>query len=119
MLEAESFDCNNSTTFRLPSAVNELCSSNTEINDVSHGKWNNNKSGSYSNRQWNNKDNKPWNKQDNNSKSFQGNDKKPWNKDQKQWQNKGLKPWQTNKESKPKDACTTITKDVKYFCPTG
>ena len=28
MLEAESFDRNNSTTFRLPSAVNELCNSN-------------------------------------------------------------------------------------------
>ena len=23
------------------------------------------------------------------------------------------------KESKPKDACITVTKDVKYFCPTG
>ena len=103
----------------MPSAVNELCSSNSEINEVSYSRWNNNKSGSYSNKQWNNKDNKPWNKQDNNSKSFQGNDKKPWNKDQKQWQNKDLKPWQTNKESKPKDACITVTKDVNYFCPTG
>ena len=24
-----------------------------------------------------------------------------------------------NKESKPKDACITVTKDVKYFCSTG
>ena len=119
MLEAESYDHNNSTTFRLPSAVNELCSSNSEINEVSHDSWNNNRSGSYGNKQWNNKDNKPWNKQVNNSKSFQGNDRKPWHKYQKQWQNKDLKPWQNNKKPKPKDACITITKDVKYFCPTG
>ena len=26
---------------------------------------------------------------------------------------------QNNKESEPKDACITVTKDVKYFCPTG
>ena len=26
---------------------------------------------------------------------------------------------QSNKESKPKDTCITVTKDVKYFCPTG
>ena len=25
----------------------------------------------------------------------------------------------SNKESKPKDICITVTKDVKYFCPTG
>ena len=37
--------------------------------------------------------------------------KKPWNKDHKKQYG--------NKESKPKDACITITKDVKYFCPTG
>ena len=46
-------------------------------------------------------------------------DKKPWqNKDQKPW-NKDHKKQYGNKESKPKDACITITKDVKYFCPTG
>ena len=45
-------------------------------------------------------------------------DRKPWyNKDQNPW-NKDNKQ-QNNKESKPKDACITITKDVKYFCPTG
>ena len=41
----------------------------------------------------------------------QNKDQKPWNKDQKKQYG--------NKESKPKDACITITKDVKYFCPTG
>ena len=44
-------------------------------------------------------------------------EKKPWyNKDQKPW-NKDSK--HQNKESKPKDACVTVTKDVKYFCPIG
>ena len=38
-------------------------------------------------------------------------DQKPWNKD--------YKSQNGNKESKPKDACITVTKDVKYFCPTG
>ena len=45
--------------------------------------------------------------------------KKPWqNKDQKLW-NKDHKKQYGNKESKPKDACITVTKDVKYFCCTG
>ena len=26
---------------------------------------------------------------------------------------------ETTKESKPKDTCITVTKDVKYFCPTS
>ena len=33
--------------------------------------------------------------------------------------NKDHKTQYGNKESKPKDACITVTKDVKYFCPTG
>ena len=45
--------------------------------------------------------------------------RKPWqNKDQKLW-NKDQKKQYSNKESKPQDVCITITKDVKYFCPTG
>ena len=79
--------------------------------------WNNNKSGNYGNKQWS-KDNKSCNKQDK-GKSFEGGDKKPWQKDQKQWNNKDSKPWQQSKESKPKEACITLTKDVKYFCPRG
>ena len=66
---------------------------------------------------WNNYNKKPWNKQDN-YKGKKDSDKKPWfNKDQKPW-NKDNK-YQGNKESKPKDTCITVTKDVKYFCPTG
>ena len=38
-------------------------------------------------------------------------DQKPWNKDQRSQHN--------NKESKPKDAYITVSKDVKYFCPIG
>ena len=64
----------------------------------------------------NNYSKKPWNKQDN-YKGKKDPDKKPWfNKDQKLW-NKDNKH-QSNKESKPKDTCITVTKDVKYFCPT-
>ena len=45
-------------------------------------------------------------------------DKKPWfNMDQKLW--KKDNKYQGNKEPKPKDTCITVTKDVKYFCPTG
>ena len=66
---------------------------------------------------WNNYSKKPQNKQDN-YKGKKDSDKKPWfNKDQKLW-NKDNKH-QCNKESKHKDTCITVTKDVKYFCPTG
>ena len=45
--------------------------------------------------------------------------RKPWqNKDQKLW-NKDNKKQYGNKGSKPKDACITITNNIKYFCPTG
>ena len=50
-------------------------------------------------------------KKDFDRKSWQNKDQKPWNKDHKSQYG--------NKESKPKDACITVTKDVKYFCPTG
>ena len=100
MQEASSLG--HSSSLNLPSSVNEI--SSTEVNEVTQGCWNN-----YSK--------KPWNKQH----SYKGkkySDRKPWyNKDQKLW-NKDNKH-QNNKESKPKDTCITITKDVKYFCPTG
>ena len=100
MLEADSFD--HSNAFRVPSTINEI--TKADINEVTQGCWNN-----YSK--------KPWNKQDN-YKGKKDSDKKPWfNKDQKLW-NKDNK-YQGNKESKPKDTCITVTKDVKYFCPTG
>ena len=94
-----------------------MYNSSTEVNEASHGCWSNTgKSGGYGSKPWQNKDKKPWN---NNSKPYQSNDKKPWQvEDKKYWQHKDKKPWQ-NKDSKPKDACITLTKDVKYFCPTG
>ena len=90
------------SSLNLQYTVNEI--SSTEVNEVTQGCWNN-----YSK--------KPWNKQDN-YKGKKDSEKKPWyNKDQKLW-NKDNKH-QSNKESKPKDTCITVTKDVKYFCPTG
>ena len=90
------------SSLSLQSTVNEI--SNTEVNEVTQG-------------HWNNYNKKPWNKQEN-YKGKKDSDKKPWyNKDQKPW-NKDNKH-QSNKESKPKDTCITVTKDIKYFCPTG
>ena len=90
------------TSLNLQSTVNEI--SSTEVKEVTQGHWNN-----YSK--------KPWNKQDN-YKGKKDSDKKPrYNKDQKPWNNDNKH--QSNKESKPKDTCITVTKDVKYFCPTG
>ena len=88
------------SSLNLQSTVNDI--SSTEVNEVTQGHWNNYK--------------KPWNKQDN-YKGKKDSDKKPWYKDQKLW-NKDNKH-QSNKESKPKDTCIMVTKNVKYFCPTG
>ena len=108
MLEADSFDCNNA--FRVLFTVNEI--TEADVNEVTQGWWNNH--GNYGNKHGN----KSWNKQDGykGKKDF---DKKLWqNRDQKSW-NKDQKSNYGNKESKAKEACITVTKDVKYFCPTG
>ena len=108
MLEADSFD--HSNTFRVPSTINEIL--DAEINEVSRGHYNN--TGNYDNKyggQYAGKNHHYKGKKD-----F---DEKPWqNKDQKSW-NKDHKTQYSNKESTPKDACITVTEDVKYFCPTG
>ena len=99
MQEANSLG--HSSSLNLHSAINEITSS--EVNEVSHGRYNN-----YSK--------KPWNKQDG-YKGKNNGEKKPWfNKDNKLW-NKYNK--HQNKEAKLKDACITVSKNVKYFCPTG
>ena len=114
MQEANSL--NRGTTFNLSSSVKEI--SFAKINEVSQGHWNNHGSKNYGNRQGQYNDKKSWGKQDN-YKGKKDSDKKPWhNKDQKPW-SKDQKSQQGNKESKPKDTCITVTKDVKYFCPTG
>ena len=97
MLEVDSFDCTN--TFRVPSTINQIMEA--DVNIVTQGQWNNN--GNYGNKQGN----KSWNKQD----GYKG--KKDFNKKPSEAKQYG------NKESKPKDAYITVTKDVKYFCPTG
>ena len=112
ILEAELFEC--TSTYRLPSTVNELCNSNNaEINKILHGR--------YNQQSYGNSDGYKGNYQKNGQKVWHNKDKKPWNKDNndsKPWQNKDKKPWQ-NKESKPKDTCFTCSKDIKFFCPAG
>ena len=79
MLEAESFKC--TSTYRLPSWVNELYnSSNMEINEVSHGMYNNYcKSGGYKGN-YQNKDQKKWHNKDETSWNKDKSDNKPWQK---------------------------------------
>ena len=108
MLEADSFD--HSNTFRVPSTINEI--SEADVNEVTQAHWNN--TGNY-----NNKHGGKYGDKQNHYKGKKDFDKKPWqNKDQKLW-NKDHKSQYGNKESKPKDTCITVTKDVKYFCLTG
>ena len=99
MQEANSLG--HSSSLNLHSAINEITSA--EANEMSHSRYNN-----YSK--------KPWNKQD----GYKGKN----NGDKKLWFNKDNKPWNKdnkhqNKEAKPKDTCITVSKDVKYFFPTG
>ena len=106
MLEADSFD--HSNTFRVPSTINEI--SDAEVNEVSQGHRNN--TGNYDNKHggW-------YADKNHHYKGKKDFNKKPWqNKEQKSW-NKDHKTQYGNKESKPRDACITVTKDVKYFCP--
>ena len=108
MLEADSFD--HSNTFRVPSTINEI--SEAEINEVSQGHWNNTGNDNYKNVG-------RYTQKSLHYKVKKDFDKKPWqNKDQKPWSKDHNKQY-GNKESKLKDTCITITKDVKYFCPTG
>ena len=105
MLEADSFDCSN--TFRVPCTINEI--SEADVNEVIQAHWSNN--GNKHGGKYGEKQNHYKGKKDFNKKPWQNKDQKPWNKDHKSQYG--------NKESKTKDACITITKDVKYFCLTG
>ena len=89
------------SSLSLQSTMNEIFSA--EVNEVTQQHWNN-----YNKKLWNKQDIYKG-KKDSDKKSWYNKDQKPWNKDGKH----------QNKESKPKDACITVTKDVKYFCPTG
>ena len=108
MLEADSFDLSN--TFRVKSTINEI--SDAEINEVSQSHWNNTRNDDNKNGgRYTQKSQYYKGKKDFDKKSWQNSNQKPWNKDHKKQYG--------NKESKPKDVCITVTKDVKYFCPTG
>ena len=98
ILETESFE--RSSTVRFSGLVNHIYKPESEVNEVSQGRYNYNKGG-YKNN---------YNKDKNN---YYG--KKDWNKDNKSsYQKKDGK-----KESKDKDVYLMLTKDVKFFCPAG
>ena len=104
ILETESFE--RCSTVRFAGAVNNIYQHESEINEVSCGRYNNsNYKGGYNNNKGNN--------------NYKGkNDyygKKDWNKNTKgPYQKK-----EDKKESKDKDVYLTLTKDVKFCCPAG
>ena len=102
ILETESFERSSTVTFT--GAVNNIYQCESEINEVSRGRYNSsNYKGGY-------------NKGNNNYKGkndYYG--KKDWNKSSKgSYQKK-----EDKKESKDKDMYLTLTKDVKFHCPAG
>ena len=101
ILETESFE--RSSTVRFMGSVNNIYQRESEINEVSHGRYNNsNYKGGY------NKGNNYKGKND-----YYG--KKDWNENTKgSYQKK-----EDKKESKDKDVYLTLTKDVKFCCPAG
>ena len=82
----------------LSGSVNHIYKPESEVNEVSQGRYNNYNRGGYKNN---------YNKDKNNYNS-----KKDWNKDYKSsYQKKDGK-----KESKDKDVYLTLTKEVKFHC---
>ena len=80
VLEADSFDCSN--TFRVPSTINKI--SDAEINEVSHGHWNNTRNNDNKNGgKYTQKNQYYKSKKDFNRKPWQNKDQKLWNKDHK------------------------------------
>ena len=104
ILETESFK--RSSTVRFMGAVNNIYQCESEINEVSCGRYNNsNYKGGYNNNRGNN--------------TYKGkNDyygRKDWSKNSKgSYQKK-----EDKKESKDKDVYLTLTKDIKFHCPAG
>ena len=90
---------------RFVGAVNNIYQRESEINEVSCGRYNNyNYKGGYNNKGNNNYKGK---------NDYYG--KKDWNKNTKgSYQKK-----EDKKESKDKDVYLTLTKDVKFHCPAG
>ena len=99
ILETESFE--RSSTVRFLGSVNHIYKPESEVNEVSWGRYNNYNKGGYKNN---------YNKDKNNYYS-----KKDWNEDNKSsYQKKDGK-----KESKDKDVYLMLTKDIKLCCTAG
>ena len=100
ILETESFE--RSSTVRFTGAVNNIYQCESEVNEVSRGRYNNNNyKGGYNKGNYKGKN------------DYYG--KKDWNKNTKgSYQKK-----EDKKESKDKDVYLTVTKDVKFHCPAG
>ena len=100
ILETESFK--RSSTVQFSGSANNIYQCNSEVNEVSQGRYNNNYKGGY-------------NKNNYNKGKSEYYSKKDWNKNTKgSYQKKDDK-----KESKDKDVYLTLTKDVKFCCPAG
>ena len=100
ILETESFE--RSSTVRFSGSVNNIYQHESEVNEVSLGRYNNsNYKGGYNKNNYKGKT------------EYYG--KKDWNKNTKgSYQKKDDK-----KDSKDKDVYFTLTKDVKFHCPAG
>ena len=100
ILETESFK--RSSTMRFSGSVNNIYQHESEVNEVSQGRYNsNNYKGGYNKNNYKGKN------------EYYG--KKDWNKNTKgSYQKKDDK-----KESKDKDVYLTLTKDVNFHCPAG
>ena len=100
ILETESFE--RSSTVRFSGSVNNIYQHESEVNEVSRGRYNSsNYKGGYNKNNYKGKN------------DYYG--KKDWNKNTKgSYQKKDDK-----KESKDKDVYLTLTKDVKFHCPAG
>ena len=99
ILETESFE--RSSTVWFSGSVNNIYQCESEVNEVSQGRYNNNYKGGYNKNNYKGKS------------EYYG--KKDWNKNTKGcYQKKDDK-----KESKDKDVYLTLTKDVKFHCPAG
>ena len=100
ILETESFE--RSSTVRFTGSVNNIYQCESEVNEVSRARYNNNNyKGGYNKGNYKGKN------------DYYG--KKDWNKNTKSSYQKK----EDKKESKDKDVYLTLTKDVKFHCPAG
>ena len=98
--ETESFE--RSSTVWFSGSVNNIYQHESEVSEVSRGRYSNNYKGGYNKSNYNKGKNEYYGKKD-------------WNKNTKgSYQKKDDK-----KESKDKDVYLTLTKDVKFYCPAG